>query len=443
MNIKVVLPLLIAILCFEIGAQEFNNYAKQYTLISQTEAGFEAERMQRMRLADHQPSGLFVRKNERFLVTVSNLDPKYRLSTMIGFKPQWGNRNSTQENEVKNGETWLQATQDGILSFVFVKREGYDTQPSSVNVRINGGKAFPLYKLGRSNPANWANDLRTMTDAKFVQFVSDKALITLPYRDYMRQPMADIAASFDVIHKIIDLQDELAGFDDSSPENMRTRNRLHYLVDTYATEKEREDWYMYAMDHTIGMKSDNFTDLTDRPGTSWGVWHETGHTHQQYSWTWNSIGEISVNLFSLHVQEKFGQPSRLGTVEGDEELTSFEKARRYIANREKNYLVSNEEADYNELFSKLVMFHQLKSVYGWDAIKRVHQYFRKLPAADREDDSDEAMANRFIYAMCFVTKNNLVPFFKKWGLNADSATTQKVNNMRLPLPKTDPSSIFK
>ena len=108
----------------------------------------------------------------------------------------------------------------------------------------------------------------------------------------------------------------------------------------------------------------------------------------------------------------------------------------------KNYLTSNEEADYNELFSKLVMFHQLKTAYGWDAIKRLHQYFRRQPYVYIEGETDADQANKFIYAMCVVTQNNLIPFFKKWGLATNAATTKKINDLKFPMPSTDPSKIF-
>jgi hypothetical protein len=199
---------------------------------------------------------------------------------------------------------------------------------------------------------------------------------------------------------------------------------------------------MYATDHMIGMKRDNFTDLTEKLATEWGIWHETGHTHQQPDWLWGSITEISVNLFSLYVQERFGQPSRLGTMEGGETLTTFNKARKYLSQRNNNYLAENDD-DYNELFSKLVMFHQLKSVYGWDVFKKLHQHFRKQPRQDDDDLSDEEKANRFILAMCTITRNDLTPFFRKWGLSTDAATARIIRDLRLPLPATDPSTIFK
>ncbi|MBX7174112.1 MAG: M60 family metallopeptidase [Pyrinomonadaceae bacterium] len=433
---------LIFLFCSVINAQTFDNYKKEYVLKSITDGQVEASRTHRMILCDYQPSGLYVRKGEKITLNVSNLNSAYNLSSMIGFKPMWGDRNKTQENNLRNGANTVTAIQDGILSFIFVKREGYDTNPALVNVNVVGGKAFPLYKLNRSNPANWQNDLKTMTDAPFVQLISDKVLITIPYRDYLKNPIPDIPKSFQTIHQVIDWEDELAGFDNSTPENMRTNNRIHYLIDLYSTPKEAESYYMYASNYMIGMKRDNYTDLTEKLDEEWGIWHETGHTHQQDSWTWGSISEISVNMFSLYVQEKFGQPSRLNTIEGDETETTFNKARKYVANPNKNYLEENED-DYNELFSKLVMFHQLKSVYGWDSIKKLHQYFRKNQYVYNEDETDQDKVNKFVYAMCLITKNNLMPFFKKWGLNVDSATAGKINALRLPLPTTDPAKIFR
>lgn len=395
-----------------------------------------------MVLCDYQPSGLYVKRGEKLNIDVSDLNPAYVLSTMIGFKPMWGNRNDTQEDALQDGVNTVTANQDGILSFVFVKSEGYDTKPSAVRVSVRGGKPFPLYQLNRTDPARWQSDLRTMTDARFVQLISDKALLTITYKDYLKTPITDIPLTFANIHKVIDWEDELAGFDNSRPENMRTRNRMHYLIDLYSTAKEAEAYYMYASDYLIAMKRDNFTDLTEKLDREWGIWHETGHTHQQATWTWGSISEISVNMFSLYVQEQFGLPTRLGmSEEGDDGPTTFDKARKYITQPKKNYLAENED-NYNELFTKLVMFHQLKSVYGWDTIKKLHQYFRKEPYVENQDETDAEKANKFVYAMCVVSGNNLVPFFTKWGIGIDAATKRKINSHGLPLPAFDPSKVF-
>jgi hypothetical protein len=215
-------------------------------------------------------------------------------------------------------------------------------------------------------------------------------------------------------------------------------------VDLYATPKEQEDFYMYMMDYIIGMKKDNFTDLIvpENLKKQWSIWHETGHTQQQNSWTWGSIGEVSVNLFSLYVQEKFKEPTRLKGLEDGETLSTFEKAKLYVANPKANYLFENEK-DYNELFTKLVLFHQLKTVYGWSFIKKLHQYFRKQAYVQNDSETDQQKVDKFIYASCVVTQNNLLPFFKKWGLRPSAASAQKINALNLKLPATDPATIFK
>ncbi len=423
------------------SAQDFNNKTKEYTFVSQTEAKTETVRTHRRVLCDYQPSGLWVRRGERFTVTVTDLDPDYKLSTMIGFKPMWAKTNSTQENELKEGANTVTSGKDGLLSFIFVKRNGFDTDPTTVDVKVTGGTAIPFYVVGETEDEDWENAIENMEDT-YVQLVSDKALVTLPSRDYVRNPIEDVEAMFETIHRMIDHDDQLAGFDDSSPENMKTRNRINYLVDVYTPQPESDKYYAYASEYFIGMKRDNFTALTRDLDTEWGYWHETGHTYQQRSWTFSSIVEIQVNMYSLYVQEKFGLPSKLNNKEGSNSVSSFEMARRYIANPNKNYMVIN-PAEYGEFFTKLVMFHQLKTVYGWETFTRLHKEFRKRPLIYDPKETDADKAAKFVYMMCFVTRNDLVPFFRKWGLNIDAATTQKIAAMRLPLPRIDPSTIFK
>ena len=424
-----------------VSAQEFNNVTKEYTLVSQTEARTETSRTHRRVLCDYQPSGLWVRRGERFTVKVTELDPDYKLSTMIGFKPMWSKTNSTQENELREGANTVTAANDGILSFIFVKRTGFDTEPTTVDVKVTGGKAIPLYVAGVTEDADWENAVKNMDDT-YVQLVSDRVLVTIPSRDYVKHPIPDVEAMFETIHKMIDLDDELAGFDDSAAENMKTRNRLNYLVDVYTRAPESDKYYAYASEYFIGMKRDNFTALTENLDTEWGYWHETGHTYQQRSWIFGAIVEVQVNMFSLYVQEKFGLPSKLNDKEDTNTKTSFEMARAYIADPNKNYMVINPNV-YGEFFTKLVMFHQLKTVYGWDSFTRLQKYFRKQPLVYNPKETDADRAAKFVQAMCMITKNDLVPFFRKWGLYIDASTTQKIAAMKLPMPRTDPSTIFK
>ena len=42
-----------------------------------------------------------------------------------------------------------------------------------------------------------------------------------------------------------------------------------------------------------------------------GPWHEVEHLHQQAPWEWEDLGEVTVNIYSLAVQTKFGRQTRL------------------------------------------------------------------------------------------------------------------------------------
>ena len=119
------------IFCSALIAQDFNNVTKEYTFVSQTEGQIEGDRTHRMVLCDYQPSGLYVKRGERITFSVMGLNDAYDLSSMIGFKPMWGNRNNTQEDALQNGANTVTASQDGILSFIFVKagkQSGSDLQ---------------------------------------------------------------------------------------------------------------------------------------------------------------------------------------------------------------------------------------------------------------------------------------------------------------------------
>jgi Peptidase M60, enhancin and enhancin-like len=122
-------------------------------------------------------------------------------------------------------------------------------------------------------------------------------------------------------------------------------------------------------------------------------------------------------------------------------MTTFEKAKIYINTKNKNYTIDDEQ-DYNQLFTKLVMFYQLKSVYGWDVFKKLHQEFRKKPYNYEDYDTNQKKIDAFILNICIVTQNNLLPFFSAWELEASGDIINKISQMNLPKPISDPLLSF-
>jgi hypothetical protein len=406
----------------------YDNVRKHYVLPSLPSAADEAKRMDSDPISDAHATGLFARKGEKLTVRVSSLKPGFTLSARIGFPPLWGEHNAQQVVSLSNGSTTITANNLGPLTLTHNGALGGAT----VTVDVRGASAMPLFIDGTTTLADWQTQVRKLKSAPFVALMSRRAMITISMPTYRKNPIADPARSMAMIEKVINWQDELAGFDGSAPVHQPTPLRIHYIEDIYATPAERENFYMYA-NGIVGMLDDNVADLTDPDKLSklWGIWHETGHLKQQYGWTWNALTEINVNLFSLYVQEKFGHPSRLLDSEDTGSPSTLKMAKDYLAGTPDNYLEDSKRD--NAFFVRLVMFHQLKQAYGWDVFKRLHKTMRERPRPN--DPSDQQKADGFISAMCTASSNNLIPFFAQWGLNPGAMSQAKRDCGPFPLPK--------
>lgn len=442
MRLRHLLSGLLALQASPNAASTLDNEAGEYTLSALPDPLREAERMDRMQLSDQQPAGRQVRKGETLIVHTSGLPPGFVLSATVGFLPMWNVEQTEQVEVLDEGETRFRADQDGPLFFRLNPPAGRDGARAEVRVRLNGGRPLPLYVDGAMDAQDWSDELEAHGHAAFVQLLGERALITLPATVYARQPIPDPSASFATIDRVIQLQDELAGFDASSGRDAPTRLRLHYLVDFRVSAADRETFYMYATDQFIGMLDDNTADLTDprRLRQQWGIWHETGHTYQQNSWTFDALGEVNVNLFSLYVQERFGQPSALHQAE-EGEAAILERARDYLAQGASDYLEEPpEDEDSSGYFIRLVLFHQLKEVYGWELFMDLHKHFRAHPLP--ADASDQDRADAFVQALCLLTGHDLRPFFERWGLRVSEAADAAIAAQNYAVPQYDIAGVF-
>ncbi len=433
----------LALLSGALSASTFDNEAGRYRLTALPDATVEAERMDRMQLCDQQPAGRHVRKTELITITVGNLPDGYTLDALIGFLPMWGSKLDQQEAQLDTGATQFRAEQDGPLYFRLIAADGASNKPkTTVAISVDGGRPLPLYVDGVMSTQDWTRELTAHADAPFVQLIGDQALITLPAQVHEADPIADPRATFAAINEVINLENELAGFDGGTRRDQPTPLRVHYLVDFRASRRDRETFYMYATDQFIGMLDSNTTDLTDpeKLRREWGIWHETGHTQQQNSWTWDALGEVNVNLFSLFVQEKFGEENALAKSE-DGEPSYFDKARDYLAQGAGDLLIDVDEDDNGDgFFIRLVMFYQLQQVYGWDLYKDLHKHFRAHPLT--EDASDQDKADALVLALCKLTDLDLRAFFDRWGLQASAAADRKLDAESYELPDRDFSEIL-
>jgi hypothetical protein len=411
-------------------AMQLDNEAGRYVLDALPSAESEARRMDRMQLSDQQPAGRHVRRGETLTITVTGLPAAHGLEARVGFLPMWGSALDQQVQPLEDGATRFVADQDGPLAFVFTAPEGRAARSRQVRVQVTGGQPLPLYVDGTTDADDWHDELDRHARAPFVQLIGERALITLPRAVHARAPIDDPAASFEVIDEMLALQDELAGFDGSSARDRPTPLRVHYLVDFRVSARDREGFYMYANDGFVGMLDINAHQLTDpdRLRESWGIWHETGHTHQQHSWTWEAFAEVNVNLYSLYVQDAFGADDALTRSE-DGEPSWIEQAAEYREGEVADMLDDVDETDESGHFIRLVMLRELVDAYGWELFTDLHKHFRRQPLP--EDASDRDKADAFIVALCELTGEDLRPYLASWGLVPSRRADRRIEMMGL------------
>ncbi|MCL8000473.1 M60 family metallopeptidase [Brucella sp. 21LCYQ03] len=395
------LRLIMVLCCSQIvwaaSASEFHNEKGSYSVNFLPDATIEQKRMNSFRLSDQQPLGRFVEQGEKVEVNVEGLSDDLFLAATVGFHPMWDQSTDQQEEPLHNGKVKFTARQNGPLFFKLTSASEDIQDDADVKVSVTGGMPLPLYVEGQTSTEDWNRQLAAYANAPFVQLLSKRSMITLPMADHNRHPITDPHASFEAIDKIIEMEDELAGFDSSTPRDVPSPLRRHFLVDFMAPADA--PFYMYATDESIGLRPNSFTDLTDpaRLEKAWGIWHELGHTYQQKSWTWEGVDEVTVNLFSLYVQEKKGQLSRL-SIPNDDGKTPRLEAIEYVKKGSGDFMSAGEP------FVKLVMFEQLKDAYGWDLFTKTFRYYREQPQSIT--DAHQA-ADAFIKAMCQFSGNDL------------------------------------
>lgn len=412
-------------------ASHIDNAQGKYTFTSLPSTVVEHERMNTFYLSDQQPAGRYVHAGDVVDVKVKHLPARYDAKIMLGFLPMWESEIGQQELPLRDGDNRFTAEQDGPLFIRFVAPDEDPNATAELSLSIIGGQPLPLYIDGQTTQDEWRTQLAKYGGAPFVQLLGRYSMITLPREVYREHPVANPSATFAMIDEVLAMEDALAGFDGATPRDVRSPLRQHFVVDFRAPDDP--PYYMYATYQFIGLRPDNSDDLTD-PDTlrqEWGVWHELGHVHQQESWTWDSIGEVSANIFSLYVQEKMGLPNRLDVPEEDGR-SPREKARDYFAQPARDYLAGegHQSNEWNSPFIRLVMFDELRQAYGWGLYTEMFKYYREHPLAD--EATNEEKADQFAVVLCTLTSTDLRQFLNRWGFHLGPQAVRKIDDMHLP-----------
>ena len=277
-------------------------------------------------------------------------------------------------------------------------------------VQVKVGPACPAawYVEGRDTPETWLNALRT-SPAPFVEIENDHVAISVPFK-YV-QNLRDPAPLLQVWREIIDNDARLTGL----PTNRVSPERIVADVQLCAG-------YMHA-GYPIMVPTSCLRNLMNerviRAGNEddvWGFFHEMGHNHQNYDWTFNGTGEVTVNFFTLYNMLKICGKTAYQTKMGDERL----------AQRVKDWNLSGRPMDVwcQDPFLALDFFAKLIEKYGWEAFEKLFAEYRTLSPAERpKNDLDKRI--QFCRRLSRIVGEDLSAEFKFLGVP--------------PVPKTETS----
>ena len=422
---------------------QLDNTTKTYIVNPLPSGVAEAVRMGRNAPADYTAAGIYIKKGETITLTASGVtDANEDFLVLVG-EPNayWNAKSKTDPFQaiIKNGANSFTSSRNGLLYFCYNNHPFQTLANGSVKIQITaGGSLSPLFIFNQTTDKIWQNQLQNTT-SPFVQFISDKAMITVGRKAFDKNSSMNATKTFGVLHQVVDFSNQLSGFDNSTFLNQATPLRVHYVEDAISTGKDIENVYMYAGDQFIGMKPESVEDLlqADLLQKKWAIWHETGHTFQMSDWTWNEMGEVTVNLFSLNIQQQFGNPSRIYEEEEGEKISVC--AKNYLNGDNKTFAVGE---NYTMNFVCMVMFEQLRKQYGNKFYAKLNQYYRQNPLNLEDVANENTVKQNFMYNASKMSGNDLRDFFKKWGFIIDDDTNENIKKLKLPKPANDVTKLF-
>ncbi|MCC2460653.1 M60 family metallopeptidase [Bacillus mobilis] len=358
------------------------------------------------KLSANEPTGIYAEPNEEITIDIKGTQS---IQAFIGTRSY--DEKDPEEFDLKPGKNVISSPRGGILYFYNMNNEGEVT--ASVT---NGGSHFPLFILGKHTKKDWDEMLKKYKDPYAVELKGERSLITASPSSIQKFMKNTNPIELMKLHdKIIRIENAVAGLSEDGVGV--AKSPIHY-AQFVEKRKPAEDDFMFAKNYHTGYiprAMNRVLDIEVLEKDGWGPWHEVGHLHQQEPWKWSKVREVTVNIYSLAVQQALGNQ-----LEMDEHYkNSFE------------YLEKPKAERFIDDINPLTMFWQLNVVYGEHFYPRLHQAYRLLPQSEMPH-SDEEKKQLFIYMTSQVAGQNLIPFFEEWGLTPNDDIREKIEKLKLP-----------
>ena len=323
---------------------------------------------------DWHGTGLFAVAGEPITVTLAEGAEKLGLRVRVGTTScnitshkSWKRAPLVTVELPLNKRTTSFASPFGGLVYVVVPN-GRKYPQGKTAVTIGHVCPAARYVEGRDTPESWKLSLES-SPAPFAEIENDVIALTVPLSDARK--VANPQEVLSILRQVLANDAWLTGIPVKRvrPERMCADVQLcvGYMHSGYPI--------MLPM-HTIKYLLNADTLRKGDVDEVWGFFHEIGHNHQNYDWTFDGTVEVTVNFFSLYNMEKIcGKKARETEKMGNAGL--LRSVERWKA--------AGRPFDQwkDDPFLALNFFVELQQKYGWDAFQKMFAEYRKLPQSER------------------------------------------------------------
>ncbi|MDF2192737.1 M60 family metallopeptidase [Paraflavitalea sp. CAU 1676] len=375
-----------------------------------------------LQVADFEPTGVRATANTTLTILVEQLSgtdlPKLIMGTY--------DRQTVTTYSLTAGVNTITNVNGGDLYLQFSS-----ATPSAQNkVRVtfqSGYQLMPLYIQGVTTHTDWLNMLAADTTSPNATLISERVFIVVSRIKAVEYRNENQDTLLRLMDRVMEAENAISGLDNSSPVHApMLRNKIMMLEKASGNPDATSLGRVRIPTGSINwILSPSY--ILNSGG--WGVFHELGHHHQQFSWSWSTCIEVTVNIYSLAAKRAI-HPGQQGASASD-----WNTIMEYLALPQAS---KNFNASSVALFTRLGMFNQLWLAYGDGFYHTLHKRVREEAPAP---SGDAAEMRLFMLMSCQISGHNLGQFFRNWGLNVNETVYDELNALGYPAPPVDPSTL--
>ncbi|MCC8144979.1 MAG: M60 family metallopeptidase [Bacteroidales bacterium] len=347
------------------------------------------------------PTGIFVERDENIVVFVGDMHNQRISLRALNLDKDY----ACTDYLLKEGLNVLKAKDKGLL---YIMYNSSDPQAQPVKIHIASGAINGYFDITKNTNKDWKPMLDSAV-SKYIDVVGKYVHLTFGVDDFKRYTN-DVESLIQTYDSIVWLEQKFMGWEKY---NRMSKNRMYFYL-------SNSKYFMFATTNRTGYSKGSMRDICN-PGklkttAIWGPAHEVGHVNQTIGFKWVGLTEVSNNVYSMYVQQQFGNPSRLATEKLHSDFDGI-WFNRYEKGFTEMLAGGVSQMRHGDVFCKLIPFWQLQ-LYNADVkgnkdfYADVHEQIRLNPIPETDGEAQV----QFMKICCDAAKTDFTDFFIKWGM---------------------------